>query len=267
MDSAILPFWGAPTSYLNFCEEDYVVTRYVAEFINTLSSFVYILYGIYGLWQLHSKRQTGPRSIPYCGLIGVGVCSAGYHMTLKYHTQMSDELSMHLLTTPLLYRILSFQATPQYTKTVGIILSILFTIVMVVHMVMDEFLLHAVAFGSAVYLIATRTLKIIPREIPDSVALFGCASFIFGYLVWLIDEWVCQSLIGARHAVGLPVAFLLELHGWWHIFTAIGGYIAVAIIDLITSGEVQRDSVAQLAWPLPTVARVLGPVSGETKGE
>ncbi|GCB27680.1 alkaline ceramidase YPC1 [Aspergillus awamori] len=275
MASAISPFWGAPTSYLNFCEEDYVITRYVAEFINTLSSFVYILYGIYGLWQLHSRRQTGPRSITYCGLIGVGVCSAGYHMTLKYHTQMSDELSMHLLTTPLLYRILSFQATPQYTKTVGIILSVLFTIVMVVHMVMDEFLLHAVTFGAAVCLITTRTLKIIPREIPDvearkriqSVALFGCASFIFGYLVWLIDEFVCQSLIGARHAVGLPVAFLLELHGWWHVFTAIGGYIAVAVIDLITSGEVQRDSVAQLAWPLPTVARLLGPAAEETKQE
>lgn len=41
------------------------------------------------------------------------------------------------------------------------------------------------------------------------------ASFIFGYLVWLIDEFVCQSLIVARHAVGLPVAFLLELHGWY----------------------------------------------------
>jgi hypothetical protein len=30
----------------------------------------------------------GFRSISYLGLIGVGVCSAGYHMTLKYHTQM-----------------------------------------------------------------------------------------------------------------------------------------------------------------------------------
>lgn len=89
---------------------------------------------------------------------------------------------MHLLTTPLLYRILSFQTSPERTRIVGIILSLLFTVVMVVHMVMDEFLLHAVTFGTAVYLIATRTLKIIPRQIPDpvtrkniqSVALFGC---------------------------------------------------------------------------------------------
>ncbi|OOF90627.1 hypothetical protein ASPCADRAFT_211932 [Aspergillus carbonarius ITEM 5010] len=273
MVSTTPPFWGAPTSYLNFCEEDYVITRYVAEFINTLSSFTYILYGLYGLHHLHKRHQSGPRSIPYFGLIGVGICSAGYHMTLKYHTQMSDELSMHLLTTPLLYRILTFQSTPQYTKLIGIILSILFIIVMVVHMVMDEFLLHAVSFGSAVLLITIRTLKIIPTEITDErargtvkrVALFGVASFVFGYFVWLIDEFACRVLVSMRGVVGLPVGFLLELHGWWHVFTAIGGYIAVAIIDLITSGEVARDSVEGLAWPLPVVGRVLG--DGVVDGE
>ncbi|KAE8150620.1 ceramidase [Aspergillus avenaceus] len=271
--STLNPFWGPQTSYLNFCEEDYVITRYIAEFINTLSSLVYMIYGIYGLWKLHQKKQTGARSIPYCGLIGVGLCSAGYHMTLKYHTQMSDELSMHLLTTPLLYRILSFQTSAQYTRTVGIILSIMFTVVMVVHMVMDEFLLHAVTFGTAVYLIATRTLKIIPRQIRDPytrkkvqhIALFGCASFIFGYVVWLIDEWACRALIGARETVGLPWAFYFELHGWWHVFTAIGGYIAVAIIDLLTSGKVKKDSVQQLAFPLPTISRLLSAATGLEK--
>lgn len=89
---------------------------------------------------------------------------------------------MHLLTTPLLYRILTFQASAQRTRLVGVILLTLFTIVMVVHMVMDEFLLHAISFGLAVYLIATRTLKIIPQQVPDpatrktlrNIAFFGC---------------------------------------------------------------------------------------------
>ncbi|KAL5361102.1 ceramidase [Aspergillus floccosus] len=267
------PFWGHQTSYLNFCEEDYVITRYIGEFINTLSSLVYIVYGIYGLWNLRQKPHARSRAIPYCGLIGVGVCSGGYHMTLKYHTQMSDELSMHLLTTPLLYRVLTFQTSPQYTKAVGIFLSLEFTVVMVVHMVMDEFLLHAVTFGLGVYLIATRTLKIIPRQIPDAytrknvqhVALFGCFSFVFGYFVWLIDSYACQTLTNMRQAVGLPFAFLLELHGWWHVFTAFGGYIAVAVVDMLTSGEVYKDSVERLAWPLPTVARVVGAARGLKK--
>lgn len=265
MDSSLIPFWGPPTSYLNFCEEDYVITRFVAEFINTFSSFIYICYGIYGLIQLRQKPQAAFRSISYIGLIGVGVCSGGYHMTLKYHTQMSDELSMHLLTTPLLYRILSFKASPQRTRLIGIILTILFTIVMVVHMVMDEFLLHASSFGLAVYLIATRTFKIIPGQVPDlkvrktlrQISLFGCFCFGFGYFVWLIDEFGCGILTSAKNTVGLPLAFFFEFHGWWHFFTAIGGYIAVATVDLITSGEVDQDPTSSFAWPVGHASRAI----------
>lgn len=64
---------------------------------------------------------------------------------------------MHFLTTPLLYRLLTFQASPRYTRIVDVVLAIEFTTVMVIHMVMDEFLLHAVTFGIGVYVIATRS--------------------------------------------------------------------------------------------------------------
>jgi dihydroceramidase len=89
---------------------------------------------------------------------------------------------MHLLTTPVLYRVLTFKSSPQHTRLVGAVLSVLFTIVMITHMAMDEFLLHASTFGIGVYLIATRTLKLIMEQVPDqrirnnlrNVALFGC---------------------------------------------------------------------------------------------
>ncbi|KAH6959253.1 ceramidase [Fusarium avenaceum] len=266
------PFWGPQTSYLNFCEEDYVVTRYVAEFINTLSSLTYVAFGLYGLLT-SPKFPTGPRLASYCGLMGVGFCSAGYHMTLKYHTQMSDELSMHLLTTPLIYRLLTFNASPQKTRIVGTVLTILFTVVMVTHMVMDEFILHATTFGLGVYIIATRVLRIIPEQVKDpvirknlqNVAVLGLYSFGFGYMVWLIDEFACRYLTSARHTVGLPLAFLLELHGWWHVFTAIGGYTAVAVIDLVTSGEVTEDPVPGFAWPVPLAARLMSRSASSVK--
>lgn len=82
---------------------------------------------------------------------------------------LADELSMHLLTTPLIYRLLSFKASPQKTRIIGIALSTLFTIVMVTHMVMDEFILHATTFGLGIYVIATRVLKVIPQQVKDPV--------------------------------------------------------------------------------------------------
>ncbi|KAJ5455713.1 uncharacterized protein N7458_003977 [Penicillium daleae] len=237
------------------------------------NNILLVLFGIYGLRQLQQKQQAGFRSISYLGLIGVGVCSAGYHMTLKYHTQMSDELPMHLLTTPLLYRILTFKASPERTRLVGIVLSALFTIVMVVHMVMDEFLLHAASFGLAVYMIATRTSKIISQQVPNpylrkklrNISFFGIFCFGLGYFVWLIDDWACGFLIKTRHAVGLPLAFLTELHGWWHVLTAIGGYVAVVLVDLVTMGEVHEDPTEQLAWPIPPAARFIESLTGSAK--
>nr|WNZ75290.1 hypothetical protein [Trichoderma harzianum] len=144
---------------------------------------------------------------------------------------------MHMLLTPLLYRLLSFKASPQRTRLLGAALSTIFVIVMVIHMVMDEFLLHATSFGLGVYLLATYSLKTI-QQIADpqikatlrSMALFGC---------------------NAKHFVGLPIAFLLELHGWWHVFTAFGGYIAVVVVDKITANDVSGNPLEGLAWPIP----------------
>lgn len=39
--------------------------------------------------------------------------------------------------------------------------------------------------------------------------------FVFGYCVWLIDEFACRNLTQIRHVVGLPLAFLFEFHGWY----------------------------------------------------
>lgn len=119
----------------------------------------------------------------------------------------ADELSMHLLTTPLVYRLLSFKASPQRTKLLGIVLMTLFTAVMVTHMVMDEFLLHATTFGLAIYIIATRVHTIIPQQVPDpvkrrtlqNIALLGSCMYTFP----------CRFLLGAK-----PELFNSVLRPW-----------------------------------------------------
>ena len=44
-------FWGEKTANTNWCESDYVVTHYIAEFGNTISSLFVIFFGIYGIKQ------------------------------------------------------------------------------------------------------------------------------------------------------------------------------------------------------------------------
>lgn len=69
-------------------------------------------------------------------------------------------------------------------------------------------------------------------------------------------------------AFGTPVQRKLtrELNpARWHVFTAFGGYIAVVVVDMITSDEVDVDSMERLAWPLCLVARFTAPPSGLKK--
>lgn len=88
------PFWGATTAKSNFCEEDYAVTQYIGELINSVTNVAYLIYGFYGLIKLRKSGNTDVfRTIPYWGLMSVGMCSAAFHISLKYHTQMMDDLS------------------------------------------------------------------------------------------------------------------------------------------------------------------------------
>lgn len=69
------------------------------------------------------------------------------------------------------------------------------------------------------------------------VAHTGC--FVFGYLLWQLDFIFCTELTTLKRTVGLPWGFLLELHGWWHILTAIGAYIFMIMVDRLTRDEVE----------------------------
>ncbi|KAK4867133.1 hypothetical protein LT330_007874 [Penicillium expansum] len=234
-------FWGPPSSKANFCEQDYVVTRYVAEFINSLTNLCYIFYAIYGLRRLQQARSISfSRALPYCGLMAVGLCSAIYHISLQYHTQMLDDLSMLFTTTPLLHRVLTVNANRKDS------------------FVADELIVHASFFVSSITIIGIRTIQLLKQRTAENstarrqfwgMIVFGAGIFHLGYIVWLIDSWACEWLTSVRAAIGLPWAWLLELHGWWHLFTGIGAYTFIAVIDQLVSGGDHQDIDANFAWP------------------
>jgi dihydroceramidase len=44
--------------------------------------------------------------------------------------------------------------------------------------------------------------------------LIWIATFVSGYIVWNIDNAFCTELRSIRDAVGIPLGFVTELHGW-----------------------------------------------------
>lgn len=96
----------------------------------------------------------------------------------------------------------------------------------------------------------------------------GTASFIFGYFLWNIDVYLCTRLTQFKHTIGLPWGFLFELHGWWHIFTSIGAYIGMALVEyLVTVEEGNIDRIEKgFAWPVRAMLRDLEGREGKGEG-
>ena len=48
-------YWGPVTANIDWCETNYAVSPYVAEFFNTLSSLAFVAAGVYGMFQCHYR--------------------------------------------------------------------------------------------------------------------------------------------------------------------------------------------------------------------
>lgn len=61
---------------------------------------------------------------------------------------------------------------------------------------------------------------------------------MFAFLVWNVDLERCAELRDLKARAGVPWAWLLELHGWWHVLTAVGAFEYVALVrELCEAGE------------------------------
>ncbi|KAF2434800.1 alkaline phytoceramidase [Tothia fuscella] len=256
----LAPFWGAPSSAQNFCEEDYTITPYIGEFVNTLTSVTYVIYAYYGLRRQKQLSPLTPLSmkLPYYGLGAVGVLSGLFHAILNFHSQMGDDLSMHLATSCIFLRAMTFDKSETYSRNFAIAVVTLLTPFLVFHVIADEVAMHQIVWGCMVVAVALRTRSLNKARVKDEalkkklnyVAWVGQITFVSGYALWQVDENFCNALMDLRTRVGLPWAFFLELHGWWHILTAIGAYTFMALIEFLTSRNPKGEINGAFAWPV-----------------
>ena len=87
-------FWGTPTSSIDWCERNYTVSYYIAEFWNTISNLAFIIVGVMGIIQAIRHRYEPRFVLIAIGITIVGFGSSAFHGTLLYEYQMADELPM-----------------------------------------------------------------------------------------------------------------------------------------------------------------------------
>jgi len=91
------PFWGKPDSAVTFCEKNYDVVFFIAEFMNSISSLIYVIFGIEGIIRsIHLNLN--PSTIGcFVVLTVIGFGSTIFHATMRFWGELFDEIPMLLL--------------------------------------------------------------------------------------------------------------------------------------------------------------------------
>ncbi|KAG9606163.1 alkaline phytoceramidase, partial [Aureobasidium melanogenum] len=163
----VSPFFGNPTARANFCEEDFIVTRFIAEFINTCSNAAYIIYAVRTLRRMPASAPFAAKSV-YYGLALVGICSSLFHGLLKYHAQMADDTSMIVATSIVLHRAMTFQRSNSYTRWFSGLLVLAVIAETAYHTIKDEQMVHELSFVLLIIAVAVKTRSLIKLRVHNT---------------------------------------------------------------------------------------------------
>ncbi|XP_062567585.1 alkaline ceramidase 3-like isoform X2 [Saccostrea cucullata] len=187
--------WGAPTSTIDWCEENYHVTPLIAEFWNTISNVIFIIPSLLmlgiGTIEGHEER------FQWChfSVFTVGFGSWCFHMTLLYSMQLLDELPMIYGAAFHLYSDLEVTSPLNHKN-------------------------RPLQIGLAIYCAVVTAFYLFSKHV-----IFFQVSY--GFLVTLmVLSSVRLMLLIRKEYLGM-FAPVFQLHAWWHILAGTGTYLSV----------------------------------------
>lgn len=200
---------------------------------------------------LKYPRANSKASVPWyrtldiqsVGLLLVGIFSGVFHGTMHQETQLLDDLSMLILAGSLVQPLYVYRQSSLVGAAVIALLWGGIGTMAVIYVRSGDIFIHVMTFTALLTFVWPRTLYLVywtglysKAEKKVFMRYFWKAVFalIFGFTLWHIDLEYCAELRAARKAVGLPVAWFLELHGWWHVFTALGASWYMRLIRMVT---------------------------------
>ncbi|KAI9222021.1 ceramidase-domain-containing protein [Blastocladiella britannica] len=245
-ESTIVGYWSPVTASVDWCETNYAVTPYIAEFFNATSNIFPILAGIALFLRARSLGLAARFQLAPLFLVLVGLGSAGFHGTLLYGPQLGDELPMIYMGLVLCYISLRLRSAdyphrpwiPYAMAVFAVIYSALhihYRLVGAFHVICALILIPV---AGLVIPIAKNDQKLQRMMWTASVLLVGSS------ILWGLDQAYCPTIEN------------LYLHALWHVGTALAfvqWLEAMMLVQLrMTHAHVDLDAVAHLL----TIVRV-----------
>ncbi|KAG0040717.1 Alkaline ceramidase 3 [Podila clonocystis] len=282
-------FWGPPTSSVDWCEDNYVVTQYIAEFFNSFSSFAMIFLGEAACYSIDRLQASLNRVQPnktslfrfklaFRTITVVGIGSFLFHATLLHKMQMLDELPMLYSVLVLFFCLIEsrFGAQPAWFPKLLFVHGVIVTGLVAFTSGNVQFFSFHASFSSleiATLFLIFKVYQARKREYPDIKRVFelGIGLYAVAVAVWMTDlnfcEWTILSLVGlggkdgSGHNHGRDHGHSLIIkdfyfHAWWHILVSSGLFLLSTVIlldGLIVQGWTPKIEMKAGWLPVVTV--------------
>jgi dihydroceramidase len=252
------------SSSINFCEEDFQHSSYIAEPANVTSSLAcYVPLALLGLFGPPSKYSTKHFAATYVTLLAIGVGSMLLHALLTAEAQGGDELPMLWYTASIAYCAMDVILHHVGTKSQGLGATVLASAVAVTATYIarrEDFTIFYLMFSLYSQTIIVSILYIALKldwegtqgiEFKINV-LFPLALSAGWFTILAIWTWVSEMLfchaVTKDHIWGKVIAPLIwnrVVHPLWHFFS---GMLAWLLIQLLLSAHGMQQQ-----WGIPTL--------------
>eukprot|EP00244_Chara_vulgaris_P010055 TRINITY_DN4496_c0_g1_i2.p1 TRINITY_DN4496_c0_g1~~TRINITY_DN4496_c0_g1_i2.p1 ORF type:complete len:265 (-),score=17.95 TRINITY_DN4496_c0_g1_i2:1068-1862(-) len=240
-------YWGPITASTEWCESNYAVTAYVAEFYNTISNLVSVLLGLLGLFSCIRQGFERRFICLYLSVIAGGIGSALFHATLRNVQQQSDETPM--VWNALIYLYVLYSPDWHYRRAMPTFLFFYATIFAVIHNSARFVLGFQIHYILLVMLCMPRMYKYyLSRSNHEArkVAHIYLQTLILGSICWLIDRTFCNW-------IKLVMPFNFQGHAWWHVLMGVNSYYGCTFLQYCRGGQLDRDPKITFFLGLPLV--------------
>ncbi|KAF8940091.1 Alkaline ceramidase 3 [Dissophora ornata] len=242
-------YWGFPTSS-DWCEDNYAVSFYVAEFFNSLSSISMIVVGLAGIY-LHSSFEK--RFLLTFGSIAiVGLGSIAFHGTLLFPLQMLDEVPMVYSILSLAYCCIEDRSYRRYGTwfPVSIALYGILTTLVMMFAGPDNHLLEFVVFQSSfafmVLVVMSHIVKIYSGLDDWAIRRMWIATAVTAltsYLFWNIDFRMCDVVQNLPMGLWNP-----QLHAVWHVGASLSSYLVTLLLCYNRADNLGHKPLIEWKW-------------------
>lgn len=263
-------WWGPPTSTIDWCEDNYEISYYVAEFWNTISNLAMIVPACYGIWSVRKEALETRFYIIHSLFLLVGIGSSLFHMTLQHSMQVLDEVPMIWGSCYMVYTMHMVSCEPGEVSLSMAIFMMTYSITfLVVYLTVPFPLIFQAMYGTLVFgLIFQAVFKLRVLRNPAASKLY-LASFLFyltGFILWNLDNHICPTLQAVRARLPPFLTPLVQLHMWWHLLAGYGSYLNILHCQHHRLTYLRKKPLIAASWPCGVTVTVTRVPSKERGG-